>query len=117
VDALCAKLREARRNAPPDALWHRILPAPSWIVEAVPERPSRRERKPNVTTPIKSVRDAGERGLLRVEFVNDDGTRIIIASPSDCDHRANLADSPLNKASRYTQASQASIDVSVPGVG
>jgi hypothetical protein len=52
------------------------------IDEAAPERPrpSRRKRKPNITTLIKRARDAGERGPVRVELVNDDGTRTIVTS-------------------------------------
>jgi hypothetical protein len=39
-----------------------------------------RKRKPNITTFIKRARKAGERGEVRVELVNSDGTRTIITS-------------------------------------
>jgi hypothetical protein len=79
IAALTAQLREARRNAPPNALCHRF--GPPIILEAEQHAPSsRRKRNPNITTLIKRARKAGERGPVRVELVNDDGTRAIVTS-------------------------------------
>jgi hypothetical protein len=39
-----------------------------------------RKRKPSVTTLIKRARKAGERGEVRVELVNSDGTRTVVTS-------------------------------------
>jgi hypothetical protein len=51
------------------------------IIHDQPEiAPARRKRKPNITTLIKRARKAGERGPVRVELVNDDGTRTIVTS-------------------------------------
>jgi hypothetical protein len=52
------------------------------IEDATPKL-SRRKRRPNITTLIKRARRAGERGPVRVELVNDDGTRTIITSSSE----------------------------------
>jgi hypothetical protein len=70
-------------HAPPNALCHRIK-WPEGCPNGQPERhaPSRK-RKPNITTLIKRARKAGERGPVRVELVNVDGTRTIITSSSE----------------------------------
>ena len=92
LDVLCAKLGEARRNAPPNALCHRIgppltvaeiearcgIPIEPWRRTDAPPTPSQRKRKPNITTLNKRARKAGERGPVRVELVNVDGTSTII---------------------------------------
>jgi hypothetical protein len=59
---------------------------PDWTEwpwnELKPPR-NRKPRKPNVTTLIKRARKAGERGEVRVEMVNSDGTRTIVTSSRD----------------------------------
>jgi hypothetical protein len=65
-----------------DAEFDRLLR--NEVVEPeIEEPPSRRKRKPNITTLIKRARKAGERGPVRVELVNDDGSRIIVTSSSE----------------------------------
>jgi hypothetical protein len=43
----------------------------------------RRVRKPSITAIIKQARNAGERGPVRIERVNPDGSRTIITSSSE----------------------------------
>ena len=62
----------------------RRKPDASEVIEPeIEEPPSRRKRKPNITTLIKRARKAGERGPVRVELVNDDGSRTIVTSSSE----------------------------------
>lgn len=47
---------------------------------AAPEPPPRGRRKPSITEMIRQARKAGERGAVRVELVNADGSRAVVTS-------------------------------------
>jgi hypothetical protein len=64
----------------------REISHPPFEVEAKVEvetlRPKRR-RRPSFATLIRQVRKAGERGQVRIEQVNADGSRTIVTSTSE----------------------------------
>jgi hypothetical protein len=69
----------ARVRAISEILWRRTL------LPELPDRPVRRTRtrKPNSATFIRQARKAGERGPVRIEHVNADGSRTIVTSTSE----------------------------------
>jgi hypothetical protein len=72
----------AADTAENDAYYAAMLHEGWALAETRPHTRSRK-RKPSIATMIRHARKAGERGEVRVELVNIDGTRTIVTSSRD----------------------------------
>jgi hypothetical protein len=54
-----------------------------WALAETRPHTRSRKRKPSIATLIRHARHAGERGEVRVELVNADGSRTIVTSSRD----------------------------------